>query len=136
MDGNCRYSRVSQESQSDKRSRNNSLRSMVRKETGPISSPNPWKHGVRPHSEGEADEARYTFAQGNSGRLWRHEPVQGMGSDEERRRSIKGRRIYRREASQSNASGLRGAKDYPRFDYGIARTTRRVRDRKSVVKGK
>src|SRR5437762_1995422 len=72
-------------------------------------------------------EARYPFAQGNSGRLWRHEPVQGMGSNKERRRGIKGRRIYRREASQSNASGLRGGtQDRPRVDHGIARTTRRV----------
>src|SRR5437762_10445102 len=73
-------------------------------------------------------EARYPFAQGNSGRLWRHEPVQGMGSDKERRRGIKGRRIYRREASQPNASGLReGTQDRPRLDHGLTRTTRKYR---------
>ena len=107
--------------------RNNPLRSMARKETEPISSPNPWKHGVRPHSKGKAHEARYPFSQGNSGRLWRHESVQGMGFDKERRRGIKGRGIHRREASQPNASGLRRrTQNYSRFNYGLARTTRRA----------
>src|SRR5438046_1649779 len=127
MDGSCRYNRVSQESQSNKCSRNYTLRSMVRKETGPISSPNPWKYGIRPRSKGKAYEARYTFAQGNSGRLWRHEPIQGMGSDKERRCGFKGRGIHRREASQPNASSLRGrTENRSRVDHGPARTTRRA----------
>ena len=119
--------KIRRKSQSNKRSRNNSLRSMVRKEAGPISSPNPWKHGVCPRSKGKAYEARYAFAQGNSGRLWRHEPVQGMGSDKERRCGFKGRGIHRREASQPNASGLRGrTENRSRVDHGLARTTRRA----------
>ena len=68
------------------------------------------------------------------GSLWSHhhirrsmrEPVQGMGFDKERRCGIKGRGIHRREASQPNASGLRGTQNRSRLDHGLARTTRRA----------
>src|SRR5208282_4383025 len=50
-----------------------------------------------------------------------------MGPNKERRRGIKGRRIYRREASQSDAGNLRRrTQNRPRFDHGLARTTNRI----------
>ena len=108
MDGNRRYGRVSQESQSNKCSRNYTLQALARRQTQPFASQNYRLNSVCPHSKGKTHEARYAFAQGNSGRLRRHEPVQGMGPDKERRCGIKGRGIHRREVSQPNASGLRG----------------------------
>src|SRR5205814_6580249 len=54
--------------------------------------------------------------------------TQGMGFDKERCCGIKGRGIHRREASQPNASGLRGGtQDRPRLDHGLTRTTRKYR---------
>ena len=53
------------------------------RQTQPLASQNYRINSVCPHSKGKAHETRYPFAQGNSGRLRRHEPVQGMGSDKE-----------------------------------------------------
>src|SRR5437762_2629551 len=50
-----------------------------------------------------------------------------MGFDKKRCRGIKGRRIYRREASQPDTSGLRGTQDHLRFDYSSTRTARNRR---------
>ena len=97
---------------------------MVRKETEPISPPNPWEHGVHSCSKGKAHEARYPFTQENPDRLRRHELVQDMGFDKEGRCGIKRRGIHRRKANQSNPSTLRGTQDYLRFNHDLARITR------------
>src|SRR5436190_24394709 len=67
MDGNCGYSCVSQESQSNKCSHNYTLRALARRQTQPLTSQNYRIDSVRPYSKGKTDEARYPFTQGNPG---------------------------------------------------------------------
>src|SRR5271169_2299094 len=133
MDGNRGYGRVSQESQSNKCNCNYTLRALARRQTQPLSSQNYRFNSVCPHSKGKTHQTRYPLAQGNSGRLRRHEPVQGMGFDKERRCGIEGRGIHRRETSQPNPSSLRGTQNYLRLDHGLARTTRNERTKATTT---
>src|SRR5271155_27452 len=128
MDGNCGYSGIPQESQSNNGSRNYALRTLARLETRPLSSQNHRINGVYSCSKGKADQTRHQLSQGDYDRVWRrNKPVQSVGFGKEGCGGIKGCGIYRGKASRPNSDNLhRRTQDYVRFDHSPAWTARRA----------
>src|SRR5579859_4328488 len=110
-------------------SRDDTLRDVVRKQTRCRTSQNYRINCICSRFKGKAHETRHPLAQGDHDRLWRqHQPVQGMGSYEERRRHFKGCSIYQGKTNRTDPSSLcRRTQDYSRLDHGSTQTFRNRR---------
>src|SRR5271169_946562 len=124
LDGNRRSSRLSQESQSNKCSRDDTLRALARNEAQPLSSQNHRINSICSCSKRKTHQTRHSLAQGHYDRVWRrYKPVQGMGSYKGGYCSVKGCGIHRGKAHRSNSSNLhRRTQDYLRLDHSPPRT--------------
>src|SRR5579859_6043507 len=122
LDGTSGNGRIPQKSQSNERSHDNTLRNVAWKQTRCRTSQNYRIDSIHSRSKGKAHQARHPLAEGDHDRLRRrHQPVQGMGSYEERRRHFKGCSVYRGKADRSNSNNLRRrTSNYVRLNHGSA----------------
>src|SRR5579859_2674727 len=126
LDGTSGNGRIPQKSQSNKRSHDDTLRDVARKQTWCRTSQNNQIDSLHSRSKGKAHQDGHPLAQGDYDRQRRrHKSIQGMGFDKRQYRCVKECGVYRREASQPNSGSLQGTKDHPRLDYSPARTASR-----------